>query len=269
MIALLRTRRWLGYLAVTVVFAAVCCALGAWQWNRREEALAAIARLDANYDAPPRPIDEVLHAPAAYDIEQQWAQVALQGEYLSDEQVLMRGRVRDGQVGFDVVVPFVLSDGSVMIVDRGWLPPGSTPDRPDSVAPPPTGSLSIVVRLRGDEGAIAGRGAPAGQIASVDLEAFDAALDAPLYTGAYGLLATEDGNAPTDVQPAIRPVLDEGPHLSYCLQWFVFALLGFIGFGWALRREARTLAGMAPTARRSADAEEEDALVDAASGRPE
>jgi hypothetical protein len=37
-------------------------------------------------------------------------------------------------------------------------------------------------------------------------------------------------------------VRDEGPHLSYALQWFVFALLGFVGLVWAANQERRGLA---------------------------
>ena len=56
-----------------------------------------------------------------------------------------------------------------------------------------------------------------------------------MHTGAYGLLVTEGGAVPDDVAVAVRPVLDEGPHLSYSLQWYVFALGGFAALAWALR----------------------------------
>ena len=35
-IALLGTRRWLGGLLFAIAFAAVCCFLGEWQWNRSQ-----------------------------------------------------------------------------------------------------------------------------------------------------------------------------------------------------------------------------------------
>lgn len=272
MLSLLRTRRWLGYLSLVLVFATVCVAFGAWQWNRREQALAAIARLDANYDEPPVPLETVLADVDDYDIGQQWTVVEVRGEYLADELLLLRGRVRDTAVGFDVVVPFRTDAGAILLVDRGWLPPGSTSAAPDVVPAPPEGEVTIVARLREDEGAIAGRGAPAGQLASVDLDAIAPTLPAPVYTGAYGLLATEDGAVADDVGPFSRPVLDEGPHLSYTLQWFVFAIMGFVGFVWALRREARGDEELdEPRPReprkpgRQTDADVEDAILDATS----
>ncbi|QCR19239.1 SURF1 family cytochrome oxidase biogenesis protein [Agrococcus sp. SGAir0287] len=268
MLALLRTRRWLGYLALVVLFATVCVALGTWQWHRREEALAAIARLDANYDEPAVPLEDVLEEPDDYEIDQQWTVVEVTGEYLVDEQLLLRGRVRDTAVGFDVVVPFRTDAGAILLVDRGWVPPGSTSAAPDAVPAPPEGEVTIVARLREDEGAIAGRGAPEGQIASVDLDAIAETHDEPVYTGAYGLLVTEDGQVADGVAPFARPVLDEGPHLSYTLQWFVFAIMGFVGFGWALRREARGDAELDEQPReprgrrRQSDADVEDAILD-------
>lgn len=263
MLRLLGTRRWLGYLALVVVFAVVCCCLGVWQWHRREEALAAIDRLESNYDRTPVALDDALPSTDDYDVEQQWTPVEITGRYLVEEQVLLRGRVRDTAVGFDVVVPFLADDGTILYVDRGWLPPGDSPDEPASDPATPTDELTIVVRLRGDEGTIAGRGAPEGQIASVDLASLAAGHDEPVHVGAYGLLATEDGDEPADVALSERPVLDEGPHLSYCLQWFVFALLGFIGFGWALRKEARGDEEVRPKrVRARTDAEIEDEILD-------
>ena len=268
MLRLLREPRWLGYVALAVAFAIACCALGWWQWSRREEALAAIARLDANWDRAPVAVGDALPALDAYEPDQQWTPVALEGEYLVDEELLLRGRWRQGVVGFDVVVPFRTTAGEVLWVDRGWIA-GDGPERPATAPATPTGPLEVVARLRGDEGAIAGRGAPDGQIASVDLDALAARSGLPTYTGAYGLLVSEDGAAPADVAAAPRPVLDEGPHLSYSLQWFVFALGGFAGLGWAMRQEARALSDAPPLEPRPrrpgrSDADVEDDILDRA-----
>ena len=43
-----------------------------------------------------------------------------------------------------------------------------------------------------------------------------------------------------------RPGLDEGPHLSYAIQWFTFSAIAAGGYLLILRRIARTRAGLRP-----------------------
>ena len=263
MLRLLREPRWLGYLSLAVVFAIVCCFLAIWQWNRREEALTAIDRLESNYDRAPAAVTDALPDPGAFDPDQQWTPVLLEGEYLPDEQLLLRGRWRSGQVGFDVIAPFRTADGTVFIVDRGWIDQAPGAEQPMTEPETPEGPTTVVARLRPDEGSIAGRGAPEGQIASVDLDELADALGESTYTGAYGLLVSEDGGVPDDVSVASRPVLDEGPHLSYSLQWYVFALGGFAAVAWGMRDELRSASPQErPKRVRRTDADVEDDILD-------
>jgi cytochrome oxidase assembly protein ShyY1 len=53
-------RRWGGYVALTIVFAIVCGLLSWWQWSRRVEAVDEIAKIEANYDAAPVALDDLL-----------------------------------------------------------------------------------------------------------------------------------------------------------------------------------------------------------------
>jgi cytochrome oxidase assembly protein ShyY1 len=233
------SRRWLGYLALAVVFAVACAGLAAWQLARRDEARAEIARVEANWDSTPRPIGEVLPTLTAFTIADKWMPVAVSGRYLTDKQLLVRGRPLDGNAGFEVLVPLQLSDGSVFIVDRGWLPTGNTKDAPDTIPTAPAGIVSVVVRLKAGEPTVLGRSAPAGQIATVNLPDVASRVGMPTYTGAYGLMASEDPAPGTRPTPAAKPIADEGPHLSYAFQWVAFAIMGFVGLGWAIRQEFR------------------------------
>lgn len=269
------SRRWLGYVAVAVVFALACVALANWQLARREEARAAIERVERNWDAAPTSIDTVLGPQNAWNEEATWTPVALSGEYLIDEQLLVRGRPNAGRPGFEVLVPFELADGRIVIVDRGWVPAGNEQDAPDAVPAAPSGPVEVVVRLKGGEPVIAGRSAPEGQVATIHLPAIADLVGGEVVTGAYGLLESEDPAPATRPIAYDRPVADEGPHLSYAFQWFVFALMGLVGLGWAIRQEYRhrneddpaEQARAAKRASRAAakapsDAEIEDALLD-------
>ncbi|HEU4808720.1 MAG TPA: SURF1 family protein [Homoserinimonas sp.] len=271
------TPRWLGYVSLAVVFAIVCSMLGMWQFQRRAEARAAIDVVVANYDEEPRPVSEVLPSLDSYEPSQQWTPVLLRGHYLSDDELLARNRPFNGQPGFEVLTPLQLEDGTVFIVDRGWVPIGSRQDTPDAVPEAPSGEVTVVARLKAGEPTLAGRGAPAGtnQIATIQLDEVADRLGLPTYTGAYGLVASETP-APAEAPIAtVKPEPDEGPHLSYALQWFVFALIGFIGLGWAMREEYRVVNAADPeeqvraadrarrkSLRKPTDAETEDAILD-------
>lgn len=259
-------RRWGGYLALTIVFAIACGLLSWWQWARRAEAVADIERIEANYDADPVAIDDLLPALDAEVVDAEWHPVVLTGSYLADEQLLVRNRPRNSLAGFEVLVPLQLADGTVFVVDRGWLPQGSSPERPDVVPAPPEGEVTVVVRLKPGEVEIPGRSAPEGQLATIRLPDVAELVDAPTYTGMYGLLVSEDP-APAQERPlaAFRPTEDEGPHLSYALQWIAFGVLAFIGLIWAVRRERRIAVEGPLPKRREADAEAEDAILDAQS----
>jgi len=270
------SKRWFGYLALAVVFAIVCCLLGFWQLSRRADARAEIDRLDANYSSEPVPIADVLETLDSFETNEKWTPVEITGTYLSDEQVLVRNRPYNGSPGFDVLVPLQLADGSVFIVDRGWVAPGNAQDSPDVIPEAPVGEVTVVARLKAGEPTIVGRSAPAGQIATIHLPDLAERIGEPTFTGAYGLLASESP-APASVPfAASKPERDEGPHLSYALQWFVFAIMGFGGLAYALRQEYREVNAADPEereraevrrvkreARAKTDAEIEDELVDA------
>jgi cytochrome oxidase assembly protein ShyY1 len=123
--------------------------------------------------------------------------------------------------------------------------------------------VTVVVRLKPGEPEIPGRGAPEGQLATVRLQDVAELVGEPTYTGMYGLLASEDPAPAESPLRAVRPVEDEGPHLSYALQWIAFGILAFIGLVWAVRRERMIAAGGVIPKRRERDAEVEDALLDA------
>ena len=233
------SRRWFGYLALVVIFAIGCSLLAMWQLARRDDARAEIDRVEANWESAPRPIDEVLPTLDSFDPDTKWTPVVLNGEYLSDEQVLARGRPRDGNPGFEVLVPFRLDDGTVFIVDRGWIPVGNTGDTPETVPAAPAGRVTVVARLKAGEPVVAGRSAPEGQIATVHLPDLAERVGEPVYTGAYGLVASEDPAPATAPLQQVKPTPDEGPHLSYAFQWFVFGIMALGALVWAVRQEYR------------------------------
>ncbi|NUP60308.1 MAG: SURF1 family protein [Pseudarthrobacter sp.] len=279
--------KWLGYLLLAAIFATACVFLGRWQMDRRAETLAEINRVVTNYSAAPIPFAQARDQFTQLDPAKEWTQVELKGSYDAAGQRVVRNRPLNGQPGYEVVVPFRLATGETVVIDRGWLPIGNkNPGSPDAVPAPPSGEVTAVVRLKHGEPELQ-RGAPEGQLASIDLPVYSAQLGYPLLTGAYGQLASETPPAAEMPVAFPKPSTDEGTHLSYSLQWFAFGVLMFVGFGYAARQQARNAAidaeddeeapdgtlhaavatrrrTPAPRKRKKATAEEEeDALLDA------
>lgn len=295
-------RRAAAVLAVALVVAAVCTLAGWWQWNRHQDRSAAVALVEANFDAPPVPLADLAADGLADD--EVWRPVRVRGAYVG--AAVLRNRPVSGTPAAHALAVLQVADGPLagrlLVVDRGWFPAGET----DRGRPVPAGETDVVVRLRAGERP-SDRTAPDGQVqaiavaqvvaaAGIDGPAADAALP-----GVYGSLVSEDGAAPSDVEALPRPDLDLGPHLSYAFQWWVFAVGALVGAVLLLRREqqeatreasAEAAAGTpsgttttgasparasAPTPparprrRRPTAEDEEDAILDAAEragGRP-
>ncbi|MGV8877067.1 MAG: SURF1 family protein [Rhodoglobus sp.] len=269
------SQRWFGYLALVLAFALGCVFLSHWQFDRRQDAAAEVARVSSNWEAEPQQLDTVMPQLGSLAVDNKWLPVAVSGRYLSSQQLLVRGRPYGGQPGFDVLVPFELASGRVLIVDRGWVPAGDAQDAPDAVPAPPADLVEIVVRLKPSEPTIRGRSAPEGQVATIHLSTVADIIDRPTYTGGYGILATESPSVARAPLTYPKPLLDEGAHLSYAFQWVAFGVLAFIGLGWAIRQEYRLINEADPAERERAkkrkikaekrgptDAQIEDAILD-------
>lgn len=273
------SRRWLGYFAIAVAFAIVCALFGMWQWDRRNEAVRQNEQVAQNYEHTPVPLDRALPTASSWDDSQTWLRVSVTGRYDTDDQLLVRNRVHNGQPGFEVLTPLVTDDGRAFVVDRGWVPTGNAQDAPDHVPAPPSGEVTAIVRLQQSEPRIPGRTDPAhtDQVQSVTLSDVAKKVGTPIYTGAYGQLASESP-APTEARPLgwDRPTADTGLHLSYFIQWFMFAAGGFGFLAYLMVQEYRNLNQDDPEERERAqerqrrkdarpktDAEIEDELLNA------
>lgn len=250
------TRRWLGYLALAIVFAIACVGLSKWQVDRTNQARAANELVSRNFNSSPRPLTEVLPTLTSYQPDQEWKQVSLSGRYLQGDQLLVRNRPFNGNPGFEVLTPLRLDDGSVFIVDRGYVPTGNNQDTPDAVSEPRTGRVAVVVRLQASEPVLDGRSAGKGQVATIHLPTVAKLVGKPTYTHAYGLMVSESPAAATRPMAQPAPVLDEGLHISYAIQWVLFGIMAFLGLGYAIRTEYRLRNADDPVVRKRTEERE-------------
>ena len=97
------------------------CGLGSWQVWRLETKLALIKQIEEQTKEAP-----VLLPKLEDNVQTNWLYrpVILEGEWLYDEQkYLFTGAMRmRGEVGYNIFMPFRLTDGRIVLVDRGWAP---------------------------------------------------------------------------------------------------------------------------------------------------
>jgi len=258
------TLKWMSYFAVAVVFAVITSLFGLWQWDRRGQKVAEIERVEAHFAQEPVGFFDALAMGQSWDDDLRWTPVSIQGHYDAAKTVLVRTRPRFSQVGFEILVPFQLGTGEWVLVNRGWVPTGEQQDYPDVIPTPPDGLVTVTGRLFASEPIIDGRSAPEGQVATIHLGTLAQLTGVPLDTRAYVALSSEDPS--TSPMPALleRPAADEGPHLSYTVQWFLFALLGFVAWGYLLREDYRLVYDVDAPARprNRTDQDVEDELLD-------
>ena len=225
-------KRWLAWLLLAILFAIACGFLSNWQFHRRADRVAQISIVEKNYEAPPV-LAEKLLGQKMDDSKLLWRPVILYGRFLNDKVMLVRNRPQNGQPGFEQVIPFDSTVGTFLI-DRGWLPTGNLQDAPDQNPIPSESSQKITVRLMLSEKSL-NRDAPKGQLAEIDLVHIARIADVPVDLKWYGQLVSN--NTKTLPLQLTKPSTDEGNHLSYAIQWIMFALMAFGFLVWAVRKE--------------------------------
>ncbi|UJP10935.1 SURF1 family protein [Microbacterium sp. KUDC0406] len=231
-----RLVRWGVYVLVAALFAVACAYLSHWQFDRNQEKAHQIQLVEENFDADPVSLAETIPADGALDPADQWRPVRLQGTYLPEDTVLARNRPHDGTVAFEVLVPFQNEDGRVLLINRGWVPP-TEDSQPSPVPAPPSGEVTVIARLQpGEALPRSGRSAPEGQVPTINLPLISEHTGLEMITSAYGQMASEEPAAPA-LGGFDKPTEDPGPHLSYAIQWILFAVMGFIFIGYIIRTE--------------------------------
>lgn len=270
-----RLVRWGVYILIAAAFAVACAFLSNWQFDRNTHRGEQLALIEQNYDADPEPLADVIGTDGKFDPATEWQPVLLRGEYLPDDQTLVRNRPHGGTSAFEVLVPFRDADGRIFIIDRGWVPPGEGAN-PDFVPQPPAGMTEVIVRVRpGEALPTSGRSAPEGQLPTIHLPSMAEMTDGDVITSAYGRMVTEDPSAETALGGFQSPTEDPGPHLSYAIQWILFAIMGFIFIGYIIRTEIQKHREEAEgrtvperkSRRRDRDADAEDELLNDAEAR--
>jgi len=105
---------------VAVLFFVLFVALGTWQVKRRVWKLDLIARVEQRVHAPPAAAPGPAEWPNVTAAADEYRHVAATGTFLDDSQTLVQA-VTDLGAGYWVLTPLRLADGSIVLVNRGFV----------------------------------------------------------------------------------------------------------------------------------------------------
>jgi cytochrome oxidase assembly protein ShyY1 len=230
--------KWLAFHLLVVAGIIAMIGLGSWQLRRLDERQAFNAIVEARYDAEPVPLDELL-SPTTDPDDVAWRPVTASGTYMPDDRVLIVNRSQNGRAGVNAVVPLRLGDGRILLVNRGFVP------QTFDVPPAPSGEVTLTGRLRPSQERRLGQlsDAAEGELREaqrVDIERLAPQFGGPLVPMYVDLIESVPSEPEGVPEPVIAPDLSERNHLSYAVQWFVFAIAAGVGWVLAVRRSIST-----------------------------
>ncbi len=221
--------------AVSVVVAFVL--LGLWQLDRHDQRVSRNATVQARSDLAPVAVGDAL-AGTEDAGELRFRTVTASGTF-GDRDLLVDNRSKDGLPGAWVLTPLRLADGSTLVVNRGFQFNDGGSVTP---VPAPAGRVEIegtVTTWEGD-----GCGVRTGPD---DVPIGMACLRRPTAEDVFDadvlpvVVQAQRSTPPASdlLAPVPLPELDDGPHRSYAVQWFIFATIIAIVYPLILRRVAR------------------------------
>jgi len=217
--------------AVALILVALCLVASQWQLHRgqgqshqnsiiskNEKAnTVALSALDAT--GAVAPLDSIAY---------QWRTVSLSGHFDLAHQELIRNRYFDGKYGFEVLQLFRSEDTRAYWIDRGWVAAGSDAKTPPQVPELQSSKLSITARIRSENLSHQLQGsffATTSRKSLPDISNLQGVKAANFYLD----LIEADQTWAAPLTKISVPLLSNGPHYAYAIQWLAFAVLILIG----------------------------------------
>ena len=223
-------RLWL-FVTIAVVFAAIFVRLGIWQLHRRQERRARNALVLSRLNEPESDVESLPRDTTAI----RFRRVRVTGSPDYDHELVWAARSYRGSPGVNFVTPVrVAGRDTAVLVDRGWVysPDGATVDRAKWRERDTTFSGYV------EEMPSTGGSMYADRPDVVARLGYDAVAKSLPYPVApyYVVVLGDSAIAPDRLARLTVPPLDEGPHLSYAIQWFAFALVALVGAGYVIKQ---------------------------------
>ena len=204
--------------------------LGFWQLRRLEERKSNNAQIMENTVRNPVVLDD-LSVDKAGDYQNYIPATAI-GTFDENRQVYLINRSRNGVPGVEVINSFALATDPVayIAVNRGYLPRKILNDGRSETWKPPSEVFEIegFIMLPFSNGNLQGS-----EINRIDIDLLSAEWNLNLLPFYFQQNQQIMNDWPVQME-ALE--LTEGSHFSYAVQWFIFTLIGLVGYPLVLRR---------------------------------
>ncbi len=234
-------RRWWWTTLLVLVGVGVLVRLGFWQLDRREQRRAHNAALLQQLALPPLLL--TVDSMPANLVDLKDRQAVAQGEYDLSRQVALTHQNWINSPGFHLITPLVVegaprsADGrpTAVLVDRGWLPAARL-EKDDWSQFDVTGPVAVTGYIKLSQTVVDWDGGD--QVSSetqtewyrVDIPAIEAQVPYRLLPVYLQEAPSPDGNTELPFRSELDSDLSEGNHLSYAIQWFIFATILAVGY---------------------------------------
>jgi surfeit locus 1 family protein len=222
-----------------VVLATGFTRLGFWQVSRLQTRREVNRAAGAARALPPVKFDDPSAAAGLSESAMQNRRVSVTGRYDHAAEIVIRGQSEGGVPGVRIVTPLrPLRGDTAILVQRGFVTSGDARTvelaglREEGVR-----RVTGLALVQPDSGVEGDPMESDGQLTwrRLDLAALRRRLPYPLHR--WVLLQLPDSALPALPRRDEAPVLDDGPHLSYAVQWFSFAITALVvGYAVGVRK---------------------------------
>lgn len=211
-------------------------ALGFWQLSRLEARRAQNALILSRTEQPPLAFETLLGTGDWSEVD--YRTVTVRGIFDPAQEIFWKNQAYNGVPGFHVITPLWVADtGAVVLIDRGWVPYSDGAPELETNYVPPAGEVVVTGRLRvpavrssvlSPQDRPPADGKPLTAWFWLDPSAIQAQMPYDLVPVVIQQAPDTNPAAPLPI-PDLALQLDDGPHLSYAVQWFSFATIAAVG----------------------------------------
>ena len=228
------SRRTLVFCVFALLASGLFTRLGFWQLARLRERQIRNVTIAEQQERAPMPLAALSPDTGAAH----YRHASVIGRFDYDHELVVTSRTRRGSPGVELLTPVrVAGSDTAVLVNRGWVysPDGGTVDRARWREADTANVAGYVELFSPDAGTTSARDPRV--VRRVSRREITAKIPYPVAP--FYLVSVGDTANLTHPARHEMPVLDNGPHGGYAVQWFSFATIAIVGAAAVVRRERR------------------------------